>query len=199
MRVRLGDDRVELVHPQRAVVVDRDVAEGRAGAGGQFLPRDQVGVVLHLGGDDLIARADAKRLGFLAAASEARVREGVGDQVEGLGRVCRPDDFVIGCPDEAGNPAAGILEALGCERGQRVRATVHRRVVQLVVLALGLQHPSRLLRRGAGVEVHQRMAVDALAEQREIAPDGEHLRRLRSVLLCSRCCSPARWWSSGLL
>ena len=116
------------VEPERAVVVDRDEPQGRARAGGQLLPGEQVGVVLHLGDDDLVAGTEPEGLRRVAAAAEARVRERVGDEVERLGGVGGPDDLVVGRADEAGDRGPGVLEQLGGLGGQRVCAAVHRRV-----------------------------------------------------------------------
>ena len=49
---------LQRVEVDAAVVGDAVPAQRRAGAPGQLLPRDQVGVVLQLGGDDDVAGAD---------------------------------------------------------------------------------------------------------------------------------------------
>ena len=54
----LVDDGVEVGQVEPAVVGQPEPAQRRAGAAAQLLPRHQVGVVLHLGHDDLVARAD---------------------------------------------------------------------------------------------------------------------------------------------
>ena len=53
--------------------------QGGSGAPGQLLPRDQVGVVLELGGDDHVAGADGM--------VEAVVAQHIGDQIDRLGGV----------------------------------------------------------------------------------------------------------------
>ena len=68
-RVRSADELGGVVEPERAVVVERDDPQGRPGARGELLPRDEVGVVLHLGRDDLVARA---RAGSARAAAPPR-------------------------------------------------------------------------------------------------------------------------------
>ena len=66
----LADELVELVEAQRSVVVDRDEAQRRTGAGRELLPRDEVGVVLDLGHHDLVARAEPEALGRRSPAAE---------------------------------------------------------------------------------------------------------------------------------
>ena len=89
-RVGLVDDReqldvaglrdlVQLVERQLAVLVDVHVAQRRAGRLRQHLPRDEVRVVLDLGDDDHVARADER--------AAVRVR----DQVDRLGGVAGED------------------------------------------------------------------------------------------------------------
>ena len=60
---------------QHAVVVNRDVAQDRARAGGELLPRDEVRVVLGLGHDDLVAGRRGEAPGLGAPAADRRVAE----------------------------------------------------------------------------------------------------------------------------
>ncbi len=75
----VGEVRVELVEREPALLVDLEVAQRRAGLGGEQLPGDDVRVVLGLREDDRVAGAHV-----LAAPR-------VGDEVERLGRVLRDD------------------------------------------------------------------------------------------------------------
>ena len=50
-----AEEPVEVVEVEPSVIGDRHVGERRAGRRGQLLPRDEVGVVLHLGRDDEVA------------------------------------------------------------------------------------------------------------------------------------------------
>ena len=52
------EEPVELVEHQVAVVVDRNPAELDPTFGGQHVPGDDVGVVLHLGEDDRVTDAE---------------------------------------------------------------------------------------------------------------------------------------------
>jgi len=57
----IGQQRFECVELQVAAAVDRDDPEARAGGLAGDLPRHDVGVVLHLRHDDLVARAKMGR------------------------------------------------------------------------------------------------------------------------------------------
>ena len=63
----LGDDGVETVHGvieiEAAVVIDADPAEHRSGLVTDLLPRHEIGVVLHLGHDNLVTRREHESLG----------------------------------------------------------------------------------------------------------------------------------------
>ena len=64
-----------------AAIVDRRDAQPRARLGAQLLPRHDVRVVLEVGEDDLVARAD------VAPAPALR------DEVDALGRAAHEDDL----------------------------------------------------------------------------------------------------------
>ena len=83
---------LEDVEPQLAVVGDRDELQVAVLLLDEELPRDEVGVVLHLGEDDGVAAADV--------APTPRVRH----EVDGLGRVAGEHDLVaVGRVDEPGD------------------------------------------------------------------------------------------------
>ena len=60
-RVLRGDHLLQLVDPQAAVVVHVDDADGRARLPRGARPRQQVGVVLRDGEDDLVTGAEIRR------------------------------------------------------------------------------------------------------------------------------------------
>jgi hypothetical protein len=55
-------------------------------------------VVLHLGDDDLVARADPEAVTRSPAAARRAIGEGIGDQVDRLGGVLGEDDLVGTAP-----------------------------------------------------------------------------------------------------
>ncbi len=99
----LADDAAGDLDVEGAVVAHGDVPQGRTGAGGELLPRDEVRVVLELGRDDLVAGPQGVWRGGSATHAEARVAERVGDEVERLGRVAREHDLVLVDLQEAGD------------------------------------------------------------------------------------------------
>ena len=116
------------------------------------LPRHDVGVVLHLGGDDHVALADLQRT--------ARPRQRVGHQVERLGGVLGEDHLVAtGRVDERRHPVAALLERLGRLRTQRVHGARDVGVVPLQVVDHRVDDHLRLLRGVGAVEVDQRQTA----------------------------------------
>ena len=84
-----------------------EVDELGAGLTADLLPRNQVGVVLHDGDDDLVARF------------EDRGRKALGDQVERLARVTGEDDLVgLGGADDVGDLLADLRDGVGGLDGQ---------------------------------------------------------------------------------
>ncbi len=190
----LGQQVVEAVQVERALTVDRDPAQRRPGAPGELLPRHEVGVVLHLGDEDLVTRAQHEAV-VLRALGRRGVGERVGDEVDRLGGVLGEDDLVGRRADERRDGRAGRLEVVGRLLGELVRPAVHRRVVLLVERPLGVEHRDRLVRRGPGVEIDEGTAVAHRARQdRELAAQcGELLIRERTLQQKSSGVVPQAW------
>ena len=166
----VGDDAGDVGEVEPAVIGEAEPAQRRAGAPAELLPGHQVGVVLHLGHDDLVAGADPEPLGV--SAGSRCVAHRVGHEVDALGGVLDEDDLVGRGADEGGDPGAGRLVEVGRLLGQLVRPAVHGGVVPRVELALGVEHLHGLLRGGTGVEIDQRVPVAHRATQdREVCPD----------------------------
>ncbi len=100
----LGEQVVEVRQVEPALVGDADPAQGRAGAARQLLPRHEVGVVLHLGDEDLVTLAQVEPRVLRLSCNG--VREGVGDEVERLGGVLGEHHLLVGAADEAGDVVA---------------------------------------------------------------------------------------------
>ncbi|BCT75457.1 hypothetical protein SCMU_12990 [Sinomonas cyclohexanicum] len=86
-----ADDLLRDVHAEPAGVVDRDPPQGRPGAEGELLPRDEIRVVLERRHDDLVPGPDRERLDRVpstaALGPDGGVSERVGDEVQRLGGV----------------------------------------------------------------------------------------------------------------
>ena len=132
-----------------------EVDELGAGLAADLLPRNQIGVVLHDGDDDLVTRF------------EHCGRKALGDQVERFARVAGEDDLVgVGGADEVGDLLAHLRDSLGGLDGQRVQAAQGVGVHALVEVALGVEHAGRALRGGGAIEEGD---LGVLLEQRELA------------------------------
>ena len=75
------------------------------------------------------------------------------------------------CVDEAADRLARTFIGVGGALAQRVDAAVDVGVVVLVVVVDGLDHRARALARSGAVQVHERLAVDLLIEDRKVAAD----------------------------
>ena len=156
LRLELEQD-VEHVLAQDPVVGDRDELEVGVLLLREQLPRDEVRVVLHLGQDDHVAPADV-----LAAPR-------VGDEVDRLGGVAREHDLVrVGDPDQPGRLRTRLLVFGRRPLADRVDPAMDVGVVFAVVGVHRLEDHLRLLRRGGGIQVHERVPVDLLVEDREL-------------------------------
>jgi hypothetical protein len=128
------------------------------------LPRHDVRVVLHAGDQHFIALLQQQ----LPQAERRQVQARRGATGEDhLVRMLRVD---VG----ADRLTCGFLR-LGGLGAQRMHATVHVGVDRGVVRALGLDHTARLLAGRGVVEVHQRLAMHQLLQDRELRTDLLHI------------------------
>ena len=156
--VAVSRDLVETIEVQLPCVSQPDRPEPGAGALGDVLPGNEVRVVLELGDDDEVTRA--KR------GQSPRVR----DEVDRLRRIPCEDDLArLRGVDERGDLLPSALVALGGALRERVDAPVHVAVRGLVEGPDRIEDLARLLGADRGVEVGERLAVDLLLENREVA------------------------------
>ena len=142
-----GQEPVELVELQHALVVDADDLEVRADLLAEHVPGHEVRVVLHLRDDDRVAGADVR--------APPRVR----DEVDGLGRVLREDRRARRPVQPRRDAVARALEQLGRLRRQRVDAAMNGPAMVLVVVVHRVEHRPRRLRCRGGIEVDDALAV----------------------------------------
>jgi hypothetical protein len=160
-QLRLRADRVDhRLRVQIAIGVHIDPFQHHALPFAQEMPGHDIGVMLRDAQDDLVARL------------HPRHGPAIGDQVDPLRRAGGEDDLVgIGHAKEARDGAAHRLVFLGREVRQVVQAAMDVGVFHRIGLRDGVDHHLRLLRRGAIVEIDQRLAVHLAREDREIGAD----------------------------
>ncbi len=146
-------------HHQPSLVVERKHADLHPPSAADQLPRNDVGVVLHLRHHDVVARAESQ---FAVA---------VGHGVHG-GRSPRGEDDLLarGGAYKGAYPFAGLLEKFGHTPRKVVHPAVHVGVLLLVQPPFAVDHATRLLAGGRTVEVYQRFTVNRPGKYREIPP-----------------------------
>src|SRR5262249_4393134 len=91
-------------------------------------------------------------------------------QVQSLRGIAQENDFArVGEADKSRHLLPRRFVQLGRLFGQRVNRTMHVGVGQLVVVADGLDHCARLLRRGGIVEINQTTPSAPSLEDRKVA------------------------------
>ncbi len=148
----LGEQRIERVELQQAVVGDGDVPQHRARALGKLLPGHEVRVVLHLGEQDFVAPLDigiAPTPRHGVDAGRRAIRE---DALFGRGRV-----------DEPTNLFPRLIEQFVRFLGKLVDAAMHVGIVLFVATGNRPDHLPRMLRAGGVVEIDERHARTDLA------------------------------------
>ena len=156
----LGQQLLEGVEVEGAVVVDRRPFDHRAAPLAVVMPGHDVGMVLEDGEHDLVALPDPH------AAERLR------DEVDPLGRGAGEDDLLARRRvDEAAHGLARVLVGLGRGIREEMQAAMHVGVFFRVGLLDAVEHGARLLRRRGVVEIDQRLAVDFPRQDREIRAD----------------------------
>ena len=166
----LGDQLVDVGQVEVTVVGEPEPAQLGALALGEQLPRDDVGVVLHLGDHHAVAGPTCERAG---------PGERVGHEVERLGGVLGEDHLVArGRVQEPRDLVAGVLERRRRLRAELVHRARHVGVVPLEVVDHRVDDHLRLLRGVGAVEVDQRqVTAESSLEDREVLADDFELRQ----------------------
>ena len=166
----LGQQAVQRGQVELATGGEVDPAQRRAGPPGQLLPRDEVGMVLHRGDEDLVAVVHRE-------PADRGIGEGVRDEVERLGGILREDHLVRRHSDEGAQAGTSTLIGRSGLLAEQMRAAVRGRIARRVVGPLGVEDGIRLLRGGTRVEVHQGPPpTDRAGEDGEVAADRGGLR-----------------------
>ena len=98
--------------------------------------------------------------------------------------------------DEAANFVAGGFVGVGGAGSEFVRGAVNVGIFVRVEIAQAVDHALRLLRGGGVVEPDQRLAVDALLQDRKIAANGLHVERLRREIQAGKRLT---WDAEGII
>ena len=164
----------QVVQVELSLIRQSDVAQPCAATGSQQLPWDQVGMVLHLRNDDLVAVADAG------------LPDGESHEVQRLAGPSGPHDLVgVGCVDPPGDPLPASLVGFGGPSCEFMNAAMDVRVIPRVVGGDRVDDLAWLLGRSGAVEVYERLPVDGLVEDGEVRPDRADIE-LRTVMNGSR-------------
>ena len=152
------EEGLDTVEAYGTVVGDGEDAEADALPLLEQLPRDDVGVVLHLGEDD-----------FVALTHEGLAEAG-GYEVDALGGATGEDDFAGGTGvEEAADGLARLFVEVGGLLGKEVHAAMDVGIDVVVFVGHGLDDAARLLCRGGVVEVDEGvLVVDAAPEDGEV-------------------------------
>ncbi len=121
------DQLIDVGQVQPEVVGDLEPAQGGPGPAAEFLPRQQIRVVLHLGDDDLVTGTEPEPLrGRIIRVG--RIAQRIRNQVDRLGGVLG-EDHLVGArrADERSDPLTGRLVEVGCLLGKLVRTRDGRR------------------------------------------------------------------------
>ena len=138
--------------------------ELRAGLLAQDLPGHDVGVVLEMGDEHLIA------------GLEQGPRIALRDQIDRFGRAAHEDDLVARARiDEPHQPVARPLIQRRRLLAQGMHAAMNVGVVMAFVVIDRIDDRIRTLRGGAVVQVSERFAVHHAGQHRKFAAHGQHV------------------------
>ena len=158
-RENLGaiEKRVELGEIKAPFGVERDPTKLNSDLGNEHVPRNDVGVVLHVTEHDDIA-------GRKICSSPA-----LRNHIESFGCILGEDDFG-GRPraNEIANKCSSEFHAVRGFFSDHVNATMHIRINRAVVVVHRIQNRKRLLRSGRRVEIDDRLSVHLARKEREL-------------------------------
>ncbi len=161
-------------HVEITPLIEGDDPDHGAGALGDQLPGDDVGVMLQGAEYDFIPRPQLAHPPAL------------GHQIDRLRGAAGPDHLVAARGiDKAGHRLAGIFEGPGGPAAQCVGGTVYVGVVGSIVVIDRIQHRLRFLGGGGVVQIDQRVAVDLLCQGRKLAAQQGVLLLIHAPLILS--------------
>ncbi len=160
-----GEQRLERVEIDPAVLGQRAHVDAGAGPFGDHLPGHDIGMMLERGKHDPVA---------LAEPGDAPAR---GDQIDRLGRPADEHHLVLAArADEIGDPPARGFVAERHLRAAAVDPAMDGGIIAAQRPRHGVDHGLRLLRRRRGVEIMPRAAVGG-QQAGKIGPDVARVRK----------------------
>ena len=155
----LRDQPFQLIEAEQTIIGNRDMLHHNATLHGLKLPTDDVGMVLHLSDNDLIA------------SLHLTLAERTSHKVNGLGSAsCKNDLLNLAGIDKLTHFLASGLMQIGSLLREVMHPTMHIGIHIEVLIPHGVEHHERLLRGGRIVEIDQRFAIDLARQNREIGP-----------------------------
>ena len=169
------DDLVGGIGTDASVIGQIEPFEGCPGTVRKLLERQKHGMMFRLGNHDFITRLQRETLSRLAAATETRIAECGRQQVQSGGRAGGDDNLLFALravgADQTRYLRTRLFERHRAACRQLMGSAVDARVDGSIELAFGIDDALRLLRCRSGIEIYQRVTVDALIQNRELFSD----------------------------
>ena len=166
-----GNHLVGAIGTDTTLIVQIEPLQAGSGAGRQFLEWQQHRMMLGFGHHDLVTRLEGEAFGRRSSTTERGIAEGRGQQIQPCGRAGGDDDLLLAFrrigADQPGHLGAGLLERHGAARGKLVGTAVHAGVDRPIEFRFRVNHALRFLRGRGGVQIHQRMPVNLLVQNRK--------------------------------
>ena len=107
--------------------------------------------------------------------AQRSVAEGSGQQVQAGRGTSGDDDLFLTFgrirANEFGYLGAGLLKGHSAACGKLMSPAVHAGVNRTIKIRFGINHRIRLLRGGRRIQIHQRMPMNLLIQNRELCPN----------------------------
>src|SRR5439155_2105113 len=143
-----------------------DDAESGANLLTQELPRDNIGVVLHGGDDDLVTRL------------EERPAVALSDEIDAFRGPTHEDELSrVRSIEKPPHRVARALIGVGSLFAQEVDPAMDIRVFRRIILGDRIDHDLWLLARGRIIEVDERLPMDPLLQNGEVLPQAPYVER----------------------
>jgi hypothetical protein len=179
-----ADGALQRHHVELAVIEDGNPDKARAAALTGHVPGHDVGVMLHLGDDHLVAGLEGQPCR---------------DQIDGLGAAAREHDLLgTARIQEARERMAHGLVGLCRLVCERMQPAMHIGIGPAHGRAHGLDHDPGLLGGGRIVEIDQRVPVDLTRQDRHLGARNSGVKTAHQSLSVSHCLTTSRACSCSM-